>query len=74
MYLKPSKKQDGSKYCSYLIGYVDDILSIDVNPKLMIDKIREYFKVKDDSVTFPKMYLGPNMRRWRKYRMKPDPT
>ena len=65
VYLKPSKKQDGSKYYSYLIVYVDDILSIDVNPKVMIDRIGEYFKVKDDSVTFPKMYLGANMRRWK---------
>ena len=51
VYLKPSKKLDGTKYYSYLIVYVDDILSIDTNPKIVIDKIGEYFKVKDGSVS-----------------------
>ena len=65
VYLKPGNKANGDKCYSYLIVYVDDILSIDSNPKMIIDKIGEYFKIKDGSIEFPKMYLGANMRRWK---------
>ena len=64
IYMKKKVKADGKKYYSYLVVYVDDILSIDTNPKEAIDRIGQYFKVKDNSVEFPKMYLGANVRRW----------
>ena len=39
VYLKPCKRPDGTKYYSYLIIYVDDVLCIHHNPKSTMDMI-----------------------------------
>ena len=64
MWMKPMIREDGSKYYAYLIVYVDDVLSIDVNPKEPIDKIGSIFRMKEGSIEEPKTYLGANIRKW----------
>ena len=63
VYLKPKVKPDGTKYYAYLIVYVDDVLSIDFNPKEAIDKISNVFRIKEGSVQSPDMYLGMDVRK-----------
>ena len=64
VYYKPKIKPDGSEYYAYLIIYVDDILSIDLDPGKVIEEINQIFQVKEGSVNFPKMYLGTDVRKW----------
>ena len=64
-YYKMKTRSDGTKYYSYLVVYVDDILSIDDNPKIALDIIDSHFKLKPGSVSFPNHYLGTDIRRWR---------
>ena len=64
IYMKPKKRADGSKYYSYLVVYVDDILSVDENPQVAIDMLGDLFRIKEGSVTEPKTYLGSTIRKW----------
>ena len=64
-YYKPKSREDGTRYYSYLVVYVDDILSVDINPKFALDVIDSNFKLKPGSVDFPKRYLGADIRKWK---------
>ena len=65
VYLKRKRKSNGDAYYAYLIVYVDDLLSIDVDPDATIRQIGETFRIKEGSVGFPDMYLGANIRKWK---------
>ena len=65
VYLKRKRKSNGDAYYAYLIVYVDDLLSIDVDPDAAIRQIGETFRIKEGSVGFPEMYLGANIRKWK---------
>ena len=65
IYMKRKKREDGRDYYSYLIVYVDDLLSIDVEPRTTIDQIGQSLRIKEGSVNFPDMYLGANVRKWK---------
>ena len=64
VYLKPKTRKDGLKYYSYLVVYVDDILSIDENPEVAIETLGSHFRIKEGSVSKPKVYLGSTIRNW----------
>lgn len=63
VYRKPMVKPDGFKYYAYLVQYVDDILCIDVDPKLTMNQIELMFRLKD-GIEKPTMYLGTDSREW----------
>ena len=65
IYYKEKIDKSGRKYYAYLVVYVDDILSIDLNPRESIDMIGSHFSIKKGSVGFPTNYLGSNIRRWK---------
>ena len=62
VYRKPSVKSDGTKYYSYLVVYVDDVLCFHEKPTSIMDIISDTFRLKD-GVEPPKMYLGTNIRK-----------
>ena len=64
VYMKPKVTSNGRKYYSYLVIYVDDVLCIDENPEATIKIIGDTFRIKEGSTSFPKMYLGANVRKW----------
>ena len=64
VYIKARQRKDGSKYYSYLIIYVDDVLCIDEEPHKIIDQIGSVYRVKEGSIEEPKSYLGMNVRKW----------
>ena len=43
--------------------YVDDILSINEKPKIVLDKLGTIFRLKD-GIGEPKLYLGADLRKW----------
>ena len=63
VYIKETTRKDGSKYYSYLLIYVDDVLCIDENSKEVIDHIASVYRVKDGSIEEPSRYLGMNIRK-----------
>ena len=63
VYRRTEHHPNGKAYYSYLVVYVDDILCIHHQPKVVMDKIGNLFRLKD-GVSSPTMYLGTDIRPW----------
>ena len=53
-------KEDGFEYYEYVLCYVDDILAISHKAKNALKAVQAVFKLKDDRIEPPDMYLGGN--------------
>ena len=62
VWLRPAVKANGKKYYEYILTYVDDVLGISENPK-MLECIGVHFKLKNDSIEEPETYLGANISK-----------
>ena len=59
LWMRPGTKDNGTKYWSYVLLYVDDILAIMEDPELFIrDELGKRFTVKEKSIGLPDKYLG----------------
>jgi hypothetical protein len=58
VWLRPAVKVDGFEYYEMVLCYVDDILSISENPKATLEGLQGTFKLKDNKIEEPDMYLG----------------
>ena len=56
--LRPAVNPDGLKYYEYILCYVADVLCISHNPRKLIKRIQEDFKLKDDKIEPPDLYIG----------------
>ena len=56
-------KPNGETYYSYLPIYVDDVISIDMEPRKNIKIIGENFKIKPGSTGKPSVYLCANIQK-----------
>ena len=54
-------KADGFKYYEMVLVYVDDILCVSHDPKATMMGLQTTFKLKDDKVEKPEMYLGAEL-------------
>ena len=63
VYMRPAVKPDGTTYWEYVLTYVDDILCISHNPKETMDGIQKKFKLKDDKIEEPSVYLGASLTK-----------
>jgi hypothetical protein len=63
VWLRPAVKPDGFKYYEYILCYVDDVLSISADPKKTMRRIQEDFKLKDDKIAEPDVYLGATIAK-----------
>jgi hypothetical protein len=54
---------DGFEYYEMLFMYVDNVLMLSHQPKVLIDAIGEYYKVKPGSNKEPQIYLGANIKK-----------
>ena len=63
VWYRAKTKSDGTKYYAYLLIYVDDVISVDVDPKQNIDEIGKVFKIKNGSDGPPDIYLGANIQK-----------
>lgn len=63
VWMRPSVKQDGTKYYSYVLAYVDDILAISEDPDGIMNELRERFTFKNDKVEEPSNYLGARLQK-----------
>ena len=61
VWIRPAMKADGFKYYEMVLVYVDDILCISHDPKATMTGLQTTFKLKDDKVEKPEMYLGAEL-------------
>ena len=62
VFLRPSiKEKDGFKYWEYVLCYMDNILCISKNPMHTMKVIQSKFKLKDDKMEKPGVYLGADL-------------
>ena len=57
-YKAMTRPDDGFKYYSYILLYVDDVLCVHHNAGEALQKIDYYFTMKKESIGDPSMYLG----------------
>ena len=53
VWMRPSKKSDGSKYYDYVLLYTDDLLCISENKEDILRDIGKYFELKLDTLGPP---------------------
>ena len=58
---RPAVKEDGFKYYEYVLCYVDDILAISHKAKDALKAVQAVFKLKDNRIEPPDMYLGATL-------------
>ena len=58
---RPSVKEDGFEYYEYVLCYIDDILAISHKAKDVLKVVQAIFKLKDDQIEPPDMYLGATL-------------
>ena len=56
--LRPEVKPDIFEYYEYILCYVNDVLCINHNQRKLMKRIQEDFKLKDDKLEPPAVYLG----------------
>jgi len=61
VWIRPAKKADGFEYYEMTLVYVDDILCISADPEATMSGIQATFKLKDDRIEKPEMYLGAQL-------------
>ena len=61
VWIRPATKADGFEYYEMVLCYVDDILSISHDPKSTLLALTGTFKLKDDKIEPPDIYLGAQL-------------
>jgi hypothetical protein len=61
VWLRPAAKTNGFEYYELVLCYVDDILCISDNPKATLFDLTSVFKLKDDKIEPPDVYLGAQL-------------
>ena len=63
VWLRASTKTDGESYYEYVLMYVDDILSMPCDPRIILEEIQSTFKFKNGKIEEPEYYLGAKLQR-----------
>jgi hypothetical protein len=58
-----TRPDDGVLYWSYILIYVDDILCVYHDTGAPLEKLDEYFKMKEGSIQIPTFYLGAKLKK-----------
>ena len=61
VWIRPAVKLDGSEYYEYIMCYVDDILSVSLDAKSILQSLQGQFKLKGNKIEPPDMYLGAQL-------------
>ena len=61
VWLRPAVKADGFEYYELVLCYVDDVLSMSADPKATLRALQSVFKLKDDKIAEPDIYLGAQL-------------
>ena len=63
VWLRPAVKANGFEYYEMVLCYVDDILSISHDPHSTLIALTTTFKLKDDKIEAPDVYLGAELAK-----------
>ena len=63
LWIRPSLKDDGFKYWEYVLCYINNVLSISHKPEHTMKGIEAKFKLKDNKMEEPNVYLGTELSR-----------
>ena len=63
VWMRPAIKDNGFKYWEYILCYVDDVLCIHEDPSIALKQIARKFKLKDDKMDEPDIYLGAGLSK-----------
>ena len=66
VWLRAATKTDGESYYEYVLMYVDDILSLLCNPRIILEEIQCTFKLKHGKIEGAEYYLGAKRRSAQK--------
>ena len=58
VWMRPGVKPSGFEYWEYILCYVDDVICVSNNPTQTLQALQKYFKLKEDKIEQPDMYLG----------------
>ena len=61
IWIHPVVKPDGSKYYEYIMCYIENILSVSHDAKSILQSLQGQFKLKDNKIVPPDMYLGAQL-------------
>ena len=62
VWLRAFNDEKGCECYEYLLVYTDDVMVICKDPKLVLQRLNKYFKVKENSIHPPNIYLGGKLR------------
>jgi hypothetical protein len=65
VWMRPAVKPCGTEYYEYILVYVDDVLCISHNPLKSMKRIQTDFKLKEDKMEPPDVYLGATIARMK---------
>jgi hypothetical protein len=65
VWIRAQVKPDGFEYYEMVLVYVDDIMVLSHEPKQTMDAIASLYRLKEDSIGEPKMYLGANISKYQ---------
>ena len=63
VWIRPAVKADGFEYYELVWCYVDDIWSISDDPKATLLELTSVFKLKNDKIEPPDIYLGAQLEQ-----------
>jgi hypothetical protein len=64
VWMRPTKRSDGSDYYECILLYTDDALVVNENAEQILRKeLGRYFTLKEESIRPPKVYLGGHVRK-----------
>ena len=63
VWMRPAIKDSGLKYWEYILCYVDDVLCIHEDPTIALKQIATKFKLKEDKMDEPDIYLGASLSK-----------
>ena len=64
LWMKPEvRPEDGFKYYSYMLLYIDDALSLSHKAQAELEALDYYFMMKPGSIGDPQFYLGTKLRK-----------
>jgi hypothetical protein len=61
VWMRPAVKKNGDEYYEYVLCYVDDVLCISAAARDTMLGIQRDFKLKDDKIAEPDVYLGATL-------------
>jgi hypothetical protein len=65
VWIREAVKPDGFEYYEMVLVYVDDILHLSHDTKVVMDQLAKSYKLKEDSLGPPERYLGANISKYQ---------